>query len=105
MIFLLCPVALTIVLAIQALNPFSKVTWHRPSWSANPFTFGDPIQLFHLTGFICLAQGIVTTVRGLLSPEGLFVEAAVPAIIGFSVLIGVKIMPVIFKLKFEAAGA
>lgn len=48
----------SVVIGLQALNPWSGKSWLRPSWSANPFDLNNPLHFFHLAGFTFLAAGV-----------------------------------------------
>jgi hypothetical protein len=55
--FLLLILALLFVVGIQFFNPRSASAWRHPSWKINPFLLSEPLQPFHLLGFIFLARG------------------------------------------------
>ena len=57
-IVLVAPLGYLFVVGIQAFNPRSAATWRRPSWTANPFDFSEPLQFCHAAAFFFLASGV-----------------------------------------------
>jgi uncharacterized membrane protein len=53
------PVATLLLVAVQAVNPYSAKVWRKPSWQANPFVFKEPLQFIHLVAYCSIASGIV----------------------------------------------
>jgi hypothetical protein len=51
-------VAVPVVVWAQRLNPRNKPVWHFPSWQRNPVTLRDPMQFFHMAGFVFVAFGL-----------------------------------------------
>ena len=100
-IFLFCPVGLLFVLGIQAANPKSEKTWNKPAWELNPLNFSDPIQFFHLGAHIMLVQGVVTLFRISLSGVPFYIEAYVPLVMAGGILLGVKLVMLVFRSKFS----
>ena len=98
-IFVFCPVALTLVLGLQVLNPRSAKNWRRPSWSINPFNFREPIQFFHLGAYVCLAQGVAIIIRLATSSVPFYVEALVPLVMACGVLVGLQVVMFVFRSK------
>lgn len=99
--FIFCPIALILVVGIQYLNPRSDAHWTRPDWKENPFNFGNPVQIFHLGAYVFLAQGSVTLMRILMSPIDVYPEAFVTILIGMGVLLGLGLVQLAFRKKFE----
>jgi hypothetical protein len=100
-IFFFGPLAMVIVLGVQRINPRSARTWHRPSWTANPFSFRDPVQFFHFAAFLSIAQGVVVLARVLLTSTPFYVEALVPLAMGLGVWVGVRLAIALYSSKFE----
>lgn len=96
--------ALPAVLSVQLLNPGSTAIWRRPSWARNPFSFSEPLQLFHLGVYVCLAQGLVTIARIAFSEADFYPEAFVPVALAIGVLLGLRLTAVVFRSKFEQGG-
>ncbi len=48
-------IAVPVVVWAQRLNPRNRPVWHFPSWRRNPLTLRDPMQFFHMIGFLFLA--------------------------------------------------
>jgi hypothetical protein len=94
-------VGIVLVLGFQVLNPRSVKTWHRPSWSLNPFSFREPLQFFHVGGYVCLAQGLVTIVRIAVSSVPFYVEALVPLVMAVAIFIGLQLVMVLFASKIN----
>ncbi len=53
-------IAVPVVVWAQRLNPRNKPAWHFPSWRRNPLTMRDPLQFFHMVGFVFTAAGWVS---------------------------------------------
>lgn len=99
-IFCVCSVGMVLVLSIQRVNPRSAKIWHRPSWTANPFNFKDPLQFFHLAAFVCLSEAVVTLARWAFSSVPFYTEIFVPAAMGLGILLGIGLTTAVFKAKF-----
>jgi hypothetical protein len=99
-IFGACSIGMVLVLGIQRVNPRSAKVWHRPSWTANPFNFKDPLQFFHLGAFVCLAEAVVTLIRWAFSAMPFYVEILVPSAMGLGILLGIGLTTVVFQSKF-----
>lgn|SRR5690554_2031716 len=100
-IFTVSPIALLLVIGIQAFNSQSQKVWLKPSWSLNPFNFGDPLQFFHLGGYIMLAQGLVTLLQGLVSSSQINPLVLAPAAMGLGTLIGVHLAVFVYRRKYN----
>ena len=98
-IVLFAPLALLLVVGIQAINPCSAKVCRKPSWTINPFLFKEPLQFFHLGAYHFMAGGIV----GSLSLFYRGTEAAPLAMlmlsIGAGVWLGVQLCILIFRKK------
>ena len=52
------PVMVLVVAGVQAINPASDRVWTSPSWLANPFDMGQPLQAAHLAATFFVGTGI-----------------------------------------------
>jgi hypothetical protein len=102
LIFASCPIALVFVLGIQVMNPMSSRVWRRPSWSANPFNFSEPLQFFHFGAYAMLVQGTVLLIRLAASPVPFYVEVLIPMTMGLGVLLGIQLTMLVFRRKMRA---
>jgi hypothetical protein len=100
-IFVFSMFALVPVLAVQLGNSRSAKTWHRPSWDLNPFTFRDPLQLFHLAAYAILAGGVVNVIRLLFRAAPFSAELLVPLAMAAGLFISIHLIPKIFRSKFQ----
>jgi hypothetical protein len=98
--FIFGVVATILVIGLQAINARSARVWTKPAWHANPFSLQQPMQVFHLIGFYCLACGVaavaVTLMRGL---DGL--EPLLPFVLGTGILVGLRCCLVLYRAKFR----
>lgn len=92
-------VGLVAVIGLQSKNPFSDRFWSRPSWAANPFDFGNPLQFFHLAGVAFVAYGAVLAARQALSGLGIHPETFLPLVMGVCVLASVRLSERIYRHK------
>src|SRR6185312_5484336 len=51
-------VAVLFPMSLQRINPMAAIKWSRPSWESNPADIRQPIQTFHLGGWIFLVLGV-----------------------------------------------
>ena len=83
------------------LNPYSAPRWTKPSWYENPFNFQQPIQFFHLAGFVMMVLGIsqllTSSFPDLSSPSAGVLFLA----IGFGDWLGVWICVFVFRRRFS----
>lgn len=100
-IFAFCPIGLLFVLGLQVINPRSAKAWLHPSWHLNPFNFRQPLQFFHLGAYVCLAQALVVLVRLVVSQTSFYIEALVPLAMAAGVLLGLKLVMLVFRAKIE----
>ena len=100
-IFCIYPCCAVLVIGFQRLNPRSAKGWNRPSWSANPFNFRDPIQFFYLGAFLSLAEGIVAPLRVFVASVPLYPEAFVPLTMSIGIWLGVKMVVLLNPAKFN----
>ena len=93
------PLMLLFIVGIQAINPYSAPVWNRPSWSVNPFSTREPLQFFYFAAFVFVASGIGAVARLLALGVGSYVEALLPLVIGFGVLLGVALCMLVYRSK------
>jgi len=89
------------VLGLQVFNPRSAKEWFHPSWQINPFNFHQPLQFFHLGAYVCLASGLVVVARLAISQIPFYVEALVPVAMAVGVLLGIRLVALVFRAKIE----
>ena len=87
------------IIGVQSKNPLSDRVWSRPSWSASPFNFGNPLQFFHLAGVAFSASGVVLSARQVLSGLGVHPESFIPLAMGVCVLASVRLSERIYQHK------
>lgn len=100
-IFSFLSFGLVLIFAIQAVNPWSAKVWTRPSWTANPFSFKQPLQCFHLVAFATLAQGVGVITHLLVVQFPFYVEAVLPIVAGSGILLGLQFTMLVFRSKIE----
>lgn len=81
-------IAVPIVVWAQRLNPRNKPAWHFPSWLRNPVTLRDPMQFFHMIGFVFLAAGLGVAGRAWSNGEVLRLAHAVVPAVGVGIIAG-----------------
>ncbi|MGA2552857.1 MAG: hypothetical protein ABSF50_22165 [Burkholderiaceae bacterium] len=82
-------VGIALILSFRSWQKSAEVGWERPSWSANPFEFMEPLVNL-VAGAICIiASGLGWGLRGLLSGPNWGWEMPVAA--GIGAWIGVRI--------------
>lgn len=97
------PVALPLVLSIQVGNPLSRPKWRRPSWFLNPFTLREPLQIFHLEAFECMAIGFGALLAFPFSGYSAVLLAIALALLGVGTWLGVRLCMAIFRRKMEGS--
>ncbi|GEM_PF-3525551 len=97
----LTPIALLIVIGIQRLNSRSAPVWRYPRWSINPFTMKEPLQFFHLAGYVFLAGGVGYLIRSTLNHMPMTLETLLWITTGIGVLIGIQLCVIAFRSKME----
>ena len=95
-------VAVPVVVWAQRLNPRNNPTWHFPSWRLNPLTLRDPLQFFHMVGFVFLAAGIGVGAHDLWLQLPLRPPHAVLPLIGAGMVAGTYTAARIFRDKLAA---
>lgn len=80
----------------------SDVRWTKPSWFANPFRARQALSLFDLAAYYFVVLGLGCLVIGL-SREPRNWAWELPMSIGIGALLGVHIVLMIFKGRFEDA--
>src|ERR1700742_3096605 len=51
MFFVFGVIAMVLVIGLQAINPRSATMWTNPDWHVNPFSWKQPLQFFHMSGY------------------------------------------------------
>jgi len=90
--------ALLFVVGLQAANPRSAPEWRYPSWSVNPFSMSEPLQFFHLCGFVFIATGLGTAIRCAYEKRPI-TDALVFLVIGAGTVAGVYVCALVFRRK------
>jgi len=69
----------------------SEMDWHRPSWTANPFNWGAPLEGVHLSGwsFVVGALGLLAANLFAQSTDWAWV---LPGSIGVGFLVGARVV-------------
>ena len=89
--------AIPFVIAIQRMSKFSASTWTLPSWKNNPFSFKQPLNLFHFAAYFSLVGGFVSFVLTYFNSSLFVYDASVPLVVGTGVLLGVKLSSLFFS--------
>jgi hypothetical protein len=95
-------IAVPVVVWAQRLNPRNKPVWHFPSWTRNPLTLRDPMQFFHLIGFVFLAAGLGVAGRALSIGEALRIAHVVVPGVGVGIIAGSYVAARLFRKQLEA---
>jgi hypothetical protein len=95
-------IAVPVVVWAQRLNPRNKPVWHFPSWTRNPLTLRDPMQFFHLIGFVFLAAGLGVAGRALSIGEALSIAHVVVPGVGVGIIAGSYVAARLFRKQLEA---
>jgi hypothetical protein len=93
--------AVPLVVWAQRLNPRNKPAWHFPSWTRNPVTLRDPMQFFHMIGFVFLAAGLGVLGHGLSIGEGLRIAYGVVPAVGVGIIAGSYLAARLFRRQLE----
>ena len=86
-----CLLGVCFVVSIQKINPLlSSAEWIAPSWSRNPFSLREPLQLFDFAASNLVAVGIACLLIGMIrSPQNWAWE--LPLAAGVGSWIGVRL--------------
>jgi len=95
-------VAVPVVVWAQKLNPRNKPVWHFPSWRRNPLTLRDPMQFFHMVGFVFTAAGLGVAARDLWNGHPLFLPHGVLPAFGIGMIIGCYVAARLFRRQLES---
>jgi hypothetical protein len=96
-------VAVPVVVWAQKLNPRNKPVWHFPSWRRNPLTLRDPMQFFHMVGFVFTAAGLGVAGRDLSNGHSLFLAHGVLPAFGIGMIVGCYVAARLFRRQLESA--
>jgi hypothetical protein len=94
-------IAVPVVVWAQRLNPRNKPVWHFPAWTRNPLTLRDPMQFFHMIGFVFLAAGLGVAGRALWSAEMLRIAHVVVPAVGVGIIAGSYVAARLFRQQLE----
>jgi hypothetical protein len=96
-------VAVPLVVWAQKLNPRNKPVWHFPSWRRNPLTLRDPLQFFHMVGFVFTAAGLGVAGRDLWNGQPLHLPHGVLPAFGIGMIVGCYVAAWLFRRQLESA--
>ncbi|MEJ0008985.1 MAG: hypothetical protein WDM77_22125 [Steroidobacteraceae bacterium] len=97
-------VAVPVVVWAQRLNPRNTPVWNFPSWRRNPLTLRDPLQFFHMVGFVFTAAGLAVAGRALWVHETLRLPYAVLPAFGLGMILGTYVAARLFRKHLAAVG-
>jgi hypothetical protein len=97
-------IAVPVVVWAQRLNPRNKPKWHFPSWRRNPLTLRDPMQFFHMVGFVFTAAGVGVAGRDLWNGLSLRLPHAVLPAFGIGMIIGCYVAARLFRKQLVTDG-
>lgn len=103
LILLLGTAGLVAVLTLQASRLRSPHQWQPPAWALNPFNAREPLQFFHLAGYVCLAQGVGALARFFLSSVPFHPELLVPFAMAGALFLGVCLTQLLFGGRIAVA--
>lgn len=92
-------VGMLFVVGIQAFNPRSDAVWAYPKWTLNPFQLRQPLQFFHLGGYVFLLAGVGALSRWLFIRETPLAEPIAFASWGAGILAAVWCCTRVFHKK------
>ncbi len=96
-------VAVPVVVWAQRLNPRNRPVWHFPSWRRNPLTLRDPMQFFHMVGFVFTAAGLGVAGRDLWRGQPLVLAHGVLPAFGIGMIVGCYVAARVFRRQLAAA--
>ena len=88
-----------IVIWAQRLNPRNTAPFYPPSWRRNPLTLRDPMQFFHMVGFVFAAAGLGMVGHDLYVHLPLRLEHAIWPGIGIGMIVGSYLAGRLFPLR------
>jgi hypothetical protein len=95
-------VAVPVVVWAQKLNPRNKPVWHFPSWRRNPLTLRDPMQFFHMVGFVFTAAGLGVAGHDLWTGVPLQLRHGLLPAIGIGMIAGSYLAARLFRAQLNA---
>ncbi len=95
-------IAVPVVVWAQKLNPRNTPVWHFPSWRRNPLTLRDPMQFFHMIGFVFTAAGLGVAGRDLWNGLPLQLAHGVLPAFGIGMIIGCYAAARLFRRRLVA---
>ena len=99
-VFAFMIVGLLFVIGMQAVNPWSAKVWNKPSWAANPFSFSQPCQFFHLAAWFFMASGVGALIGRVLAHRALDVGVPLLFAMGLGGRVGLVLVEFVFRGKF-----
>lgn len=90
------------VTSLQRSNPWSPEQWRRPSWLSSPFSFGQPLLIFHFAAYYLLVLGTSCLVLETISAPRIWAWE-LPLSIGIGAWLGVRLCIPVFREKFDNA--
>ena len=90
-------IAVPVVVWAQRLNPRNRPVWYFPSWRRNPLTLRDPLQFFHMVGFVFTAAGLGVVGRDLWHGQPLRLPHGVLPAFGVGMIIGCYVAARLFR--------
>lgn len=94
-------IVVPLVVWAQRLNPRNKPNWHFPSWRRNPLSLRDPMQFFHMAGFLFLAAGLGVVGRDLYFQVPLRLPHGVLPAFGLGMIIGSYVSAQVFRKQLQ----
>jgi hypothetical protein len=89
------PLLMVIVTAMNARR--YDAVWYPPSWHANPFTFKQPFQFFHLIAFQAFFSALAILVRSFWVDTSLILQVILNLSFGLGALTGIYFSMIIFS--------
>ena len=95
------PLFMLAIIGVQAVNPFSKPRWTKPSWQTNFLQLRDPLHGFHMLGYVAMFLGLGAGSATIIAPDGAIMWLGpVWMAQGLSVLCGVRLCMRVFSNKY-----
>jgi hypothetical protein len=96
------PLALLIVVSLQAVNPLSNSQWTRPSWNTCFRDLGDPLHFFHMAAWACFFASLGVLISSPFCGILYFLIGLAGFVGSISVFWGIKLCIRMFPHKFES---
>jgi hypothetical protein len=95
-------IVVPLVVWLQRLNPRNKPAWHFPSWRRNPLTMRDPMQFFHMVGFVFGAAGVGVAGRAVWAGQTLRLPYGVLPAFGIGMIAGCYVAARLFRSQLSS---